>query len=168
MQLITVPSLSTPTWVARFKRGSLFPTHLYPQAPALYRIAGPEATAARTPRTIRLYSLATRSRASPLAGSCNALKGGWPRPQAEENLRNAANKGDLATLKRLVAEGVNLEATNSVSAAPPAAPPAPSAPSPTALAARRPRCPALTAAAHRVWRRRRASAARRHGPHECG
>jgi hypothetical protein len=41
-------------WVARFKRGSLFPTHLYPQAPALYRIAGPEATPARIPRTIRL------------------------------------------------------------------------------------------------------------------
>ena len=33
MQLITVPSLSTSTWVARSKRGSLFPTHLYPQAP---------------------------------------------------------------------------------------------------------------------------------------
>jgi hypothetical protein len=32
------------------------------------------------------------------------------RPQAEENLRMAAWEGDLATLKRLVAEGLNLEA----------------------------------------------------------
>ena len=78
----------------------------------------------------------------------------------------AAEEGDLATLKRLVAEGVDLEATR-VSAAPPAAP-SPLRPSPSAFAARRPCCPALTAAAHRVWRRRRASAGRPHGPHEIG
>ena len=106
--------------------------------------------------------------AHPLLVRC--AEGGWLRPQAEDALRTAAKEGDLATLKRLVAEGVNLEARHhdEVSAAPPAAPPAPSAPSPTALAARRPRCPALTAAAHRVWRRRRASAVRPHGPHAGG
>ena len=50
-------------------------------------------------------------------------------------------EGDLATLKRLVAaEGVNLEATDSVSAAPPAAPSPLRAPRPAALAALRSRC----------------------------
>ena len=35
------------------------------------------------------------------------------RPQAKEQaLLNAAEQGDLATLKRLVEEGVNLEATD--------------------------------------------------------
>ena len=43
------------------------------------------------------------------------------RPQAEEALIKAAKEGDLATLTRLVEEGVNLEATDEVSAAPPAA-----------------------------------------------
>ena len=37
-------------------------------------------------------------------------EGGWLRPQAEEALIEAAEKGDLATLKRLVEERVNLEA----------------------------------------------------------
>ena len=73
-------------------------------------------------------------------------EGGWLRPQAEEALLEAAKGGDLATLKRLVEEGVNLEATDDVSPAPPAAP-SPLRPSPSALAARRPCCPALTAAA---------------------
>ena len=58
-------------------------------------------------------------------------EGGWLRPQAEDNLIDAAKKGgDLATLKRLVAEGVNLEATDKVSAAPPAAPQPPPPPRP--------------------------------------
>eukprot|EP00964_Phaeocystis_antarctica_P069731 scaffold42405_cov23-Phaeocystis_antarctica.AAC.1 len=50
----------------------------------------------------------------------------------------------------------------------PASRPQPPAPSPSTLAARRPCCPALTAAADRVWRRRRASAERRDGSHACG
>eukprot|EP00964_Phaeocystis_antarctica_P063088 scaffold37840_cov58-Phaeocystis_antarctica.AAC.6 len=94
-------------------------------------------------------------------------EGGWLRPQAEEDLFKAAKQGKLATLKRLVEEGVNLDAADHVSVAPPAAP-CPLRSSPFALAARRPYCPALTAAAHRVWRRRRASAERRHGRHACG
>ena len=52
-------------------------------------------------------------------------------------LRTAAKEGDLATLTRLVEEGVDLNGTDCVSAAPPAAPPAP--PSPL-----RPCCPAPT------------------------
>ena len=93
-------------------------------------------------------------------------EGGWLRPQAEEALFKAAKQGDLATLKRLVEVGVNLEATDGVSATPPTAP-SPLRPSPSALAAR-PCCPDLTAAAHRVWRRRRASAGRQHGPYNGG
>ena len=84
--------------------------------------------------------------------SCDGAEGEWLRPQAGTALTKAAQEGDLATLKRLVAEGVNLEATTNVSAAPP--------PSPSARAVRRPCCPALRAAAHGVWRRRRASAVR--------
>ena len=60
-------------------------------------------------------------------------EGGWLRPQAEAALIEAARGGDDATLKRLVAEGVNVNAADDVSAAPPAAPgplrPSPSAPS---------------------------------------
>ena len=65
------------------------------------------------------------------------------RPQAKEQaLLNAAEQGDLATLKRLVEEGVDVNAKSGyVSAAPPAAPPSPLHPSPSALAARRPCCP---------------------------
>ena len=37
------------------------------------------------------------------------------RPQAEENLLYAASEGDLATLTRLVEEGVNVNATLEVS-----------------------------------------------------
>ena len=48
-------------------------------------------------------------------------EGGWLRPQAKAALIEAARGGDDATLKRLVAEGVNLEAKDQVSAAPPAA-----------------------------------------------
>ena len=44
------------------------------------------------------------------------------RPQAEENLLYAASEGDLATLTRLVEEGVDVNATLEVSAAPPARP----------------------------------------------
>jgi len=68
------------------------------------------------------------------------------RPQAEEDLIQAAREGDLATLKRLMAEGVNLEAADEVSAAPRAAR------SPLRHLAHRPRrtparrCPTLTAA----------------------
>ena len=64
-------------------------------------------------------------------------------------------------------EGVNLEAKDHVIAAPPAAPSA-LRPSPSALAARPLCCPALTAAADRVWRRRRASVGRHDGPHVGG
>jgi len=56
----------------------------------------------------------------PLASSDGA-EGGWLRPQAEEDLIQAAREGDLATLKRLVAEGMNLEAADEVGAAPRAA-----------------------------------------------
>ena len=42
--------------------------------------------------------------------------------QAEAALIKAAEEGDLATLTRLVEGGVNLEAADEVSAAPPAAP----------------------------------------------
>ena len=97
------------------------------------------------------------------------------RPQAEEALRDAARRGDLATLKRLVEEGVDLEAKDynpfspfGVSAAPPAAPPAPCAPRPPPSPPAAPAAPRLAAAAHRVWRRRRASAARLDGPHARG
>ena len=89
------------------------------------------------------------------------------RPQAEQDLRVAASEGDLATLTRLVEEGVDVNATLEVSAASPAAP-NPLRPSPTALAARRPCCPALTAAAHSLWRRLRTSVGRHDGPHEGG
>ena len=57
--------------------------------------------------------------------------------EAEVDLRKAAREGDLATLKRLVKQGVNLEATDNVRAAPPAAA-TPLRPSPSGLAARRP------------------------------
>ena len=48
-------------------------------------------------------------------------EGGRLRPQ-EENLRKAATEGDLATLKRLVEQGVDVNAVDEVSAALPAAP----------------------------------------------
>ena len=67
------------------------------------------------------------------------------------------NNGSLDCLEHLITKGANLEATNNVSAAPPAASHLLRF-SPSAVAARRPCCPALTADAHRVWRRRRASA----------
>ena len=85
-------------------------------------------------------------------------------------LIKAAKVGDLATVTRLVQQGVNIDATDAadaVSAALPAAP-TPLHPSPSALATRRSHCPAHATAAHRVWRRRRASAVWRDGPHECG
>ena len=106
-----------------------------------------------------------RADASPLWLQ-RCAEGGWLRPQVQEALRRAVMDGDLATLKRLVERGVRgralrpHEATDSVSTAPPAA-----QPSPSALAARRPCCPALAAAADRVWRRHRASAVRLDGPH---
>ena len=61
-------------------------------------------------------------------------EGGWLRPQAERELHKAAQNGDLATLKRLVEKGVNIETRDGVSA------PAPAAPSPPPLALR-PRTP---------------------------
>ena len=80
----------------------------------------------------------------------------------------AAIYGKLDCLEHLVAKGANLEAKDPVSAAPPAAP-SPLRPSPSALATRHPCCcPALTTAADRVWRRRRASAGRLDGPHDGG
>ena len=92
---------------------------------------------------------------------------GWATSRPSTALIEAAINGELACLEHLIAKGANVNATNEVSAAPPAAP-TPLCPSSFALAARRPCCPALTAAAHRVWRRRRASAERRDGPHEGG
>ena len=86
------------------------------------------------------------------------------RPQAEQDLRVAASEGDLATLTRLVEEGVDVNATLEVSATPPAAP------NPLPPFAHRP-CrllPALTSAADRVGRHRRASVGRHDGPHEGG
>ena len=79
-------------------------------------------------------------------------------------LIKAAKVGDLATLTRPVQQGVNIDATDAadaVSAALPAAP-TPLHPSPSALATRRSHCPAHATAAHRVWRRRRASAVHHH------
>ena len=58
--------------------------------------------------------------------------------------------GHLDCLELLVAKGAKLDATSNVSAAPPAAAPSPLRPSPSALATRRPYCPALAAAAHHV------------------
>ena len=71
------------------------------------------------------------------AGFLRRAERGRLRPQAKEPaLLNAAEQGDLATLKRLVEEGVDLEATDRyVSAAPPAAP---QHPPPLALRPRRP------------------------------
>ena len=77
----------------------------------------------------------------------------------------AASEGDFDALSDALAKGVNVNTTDKVSAA---SCPSPLARSPSALAARRPTCYALPAAADRVWRRRRASAERRHGPHEGG
>ena len=77
----------------------------------------------------------------PPAGFLRRAERGRLRPQAEWAFLNAVEQGDLATLKRLVEEGVNVNAKY-VSAAPPAAPPSPLRPSPSALAARRPCCPA--------------------------
>ena len=74
-------------------------------------------------------------------------EGGWLRPQAEEALLKAAEEGDLATLKRLVEEGVNVNAAPRsihVRAAPPAAP---VIPPPLALRPRRP--PPLLPRPHR-------------------
>ena len=103
------------------------------------------------------------------AGFLRRAERGRLRPQAEKALRDAAWRGDLATLKRLVEEGVDVNAKSDyVSAAPPAAPPSPPHPSPSALPPAAPAAPPLTAAAHRVWRRRRASAGRLDGPHARG
>jgi hypothetical protein len=86
---------------------------------------------------------------------------------AQKALRDAAWQGDLATLKRLVEERVNVNATDGVSAAPPTTsqPPPPIALRP--FATYRPCCPVLTVAAHSVWRRL-ASAGRLDGPHVGG
>ena len=75
-------------------------------------------------------------------------EGGWLRPQAERELHKAAQNGDLATLKRLVEKGVNIEKRDGVSATAPV-PPAPSAsdppPSPPATPAAPPSPSPLTA-----------------------
>ena len=67
------------------------------------------------------------------------------RPQAEQAqqaLFKAVEEGHLTTLGRLVAEGVNVNAVDEVSAAPPQPPPASLLrPSPSALAAYRPLLP---------------------------
>ena len=81
---------------------------------------------------------------SPTPCSSDSAEGGWLCPQAERALIEAAEKGDLATLKRLVEEEVNLEATYNVSAAPPAAP---QPPPPLPLRLRRP--PPLLPRPHR-------------------
>jgi hypothetical protein len=81
--------------------------------------------------------------------------------QAKEAFLDAAVQGDLATLTRLMNEGVSVYTTNAVSCAPIAATTLGYRPRPTALAA----LAALSApctlprlAAHRVWHRRRAVA----------
>ena len=122
-----------------------------------------------------LYTLAPAPALVP-AGFLRRAERGRLRPQAkEEVICYAAKRGDLATLKRLVEEGVNLEAKGRVSAAPPAAPPAPSAPRPPLSPPAAPAAPRLAATAHRVWCRRRASAVQgvhhalwRDGPHIGG
>ena len=78
----------------------------------------------------------------PPAGFLRRAERGRLRPQAKKALRRAAWQGDFATLKRLVEEGVDLEAKGGVSAAPPARLPSPLHPSPSARAARRRCCPA--------------------------
>ena len=73
----------------------------------------------------------------PPAGFLRRAERGRLRPQAKEPaLLNAAEQGDLATLKRLVEEGVDVNAKDGVRAAPPAAPPSPLRP--FALRPRRP------------------------------
>ena len=60
----------------------------------------------------------------------HALRAGRRRRQAEANLRDAAYKGDLATLTRLVDQGVDMEAGDGVSRRPASSPQTPSAPRP--------------------------------------
>ena len=87
-------------------------------------------------------TLAPAPSPGPQPGSCDALSADGCARRRRRRFASAAEEGDLATLKRLVEEGVDLEATDEVSAAPPARPPSPLHPSPSALAARRPCCPA--------------------------
>ena len=96
----------------------------------------------RRPLSKRYASPHACTRLAPLLLRC--AEGGWLRPQAEEALLEAAEEGDLATLTRLLEEGVEVKTVVDVSAAPPAAP-RPLRPSPSALAARRPSPPPLTA-----------------------
>ena len=102
------------------------------------------------------------------AGFLRRAERGRLRPQEEWALLKAAKQGDLATLKRLVEERVDLEAKDGASAAPPAAPQPLSAPRPPPSPPSAPAAPRLAAAAHRVWRRRRASAGRLDGPQVGG
>eukprot|EP00964_Phaeocystis_antarctica_P073173 scaffold44873_cov42-Phaeocystis_antarctica.AAC.2 len=60
--------------------------------------------------TLNPAGLPTRTRLAPLPLRC--AEGGWLRPQAEEALITAAKDGDLATLKRLVEEGVSVNAAD--------------------------------------------------------
>ena len=71
----------------------------------------------------------------------HALRAGRRRRQAEADLRDAAAKGDLATLTRLVDQGVDMEAGDVVSRRLASSPQAPSAPRPSA-----PRRPDITPA----------------------
>ena len=96
-----------------------------------------QSPALASPLTVTL-TLCTPALASPRARA-SPPEGGWLRPQAEGALISAAREGDLATLKRLVEEGVNVNATGLVSAAPPARP---QPPPPLALRPRRPPPPA--------------------------
>ena len=62
----------------------------------------------------------------------HALRAGRRRRQAERDIRNAAIKGDLATLTRLVDEGVDMEAGDNVSRRPASSRQTPSALRPSA------------------------------------
>eukprot|EP00964_Phaeocystis_antarctica_P013226 scaffold7246_cov79-Phaeocystis_antarctica.AAC.2 len=79
----------------------------------------------------------------------------------------AALNGKHDCVEHLIAKGANREVSTQACAAPPHPPPSPCTLAPSA--ARRSCCSAPTAAADRVWRRRRASVgARPHGPLDGG
>ena len=142
--------------------GILSPTALTPRINTCLTLSSLTVSwspALATPRTILCICVAPVSRAPRLASRRRRLaplqqkkmllrraEGQWLRPQAEMALIKAAREGNLATLTRLVEEGLNVNATSPVSAAPPTA----NSPLP-------PPPPSLTAASDRVWRRRRAT-----------
>jgi hypothetical protein len=149
--------------------GILSPTALTPRINTCLTLSSLTVSwspALATPRTILCICVAPVSRAPRLASRRRRLaplllrraEGQWLRPQAEMALIKAAREGNLATLTRLVEEGLNVNATSPVSAAPPTAnSPLHPRPLPSTPAATAPPPPSLTAASDRVWRRRRAT-----------